>query len=341
MERALASPDFEAGLDAPFPIERSDDVEDLRRSLARTQAELAAVRAQLGDRHRDELAGRHVQRLETLGQLAAGVAHEINTPMQFISDNVHFLRDGFHGVLVVLDRLRAVRDLAQAAALAPELIAEVEEAEVAADLDYLTSRLDRAFARTLEGIDRVSNIVAAMKVFAHPRNDLADVDLNQVLNTTLTVARNEYKYVADVVTELGNVPMVMGHAGDLNQVFLNLLINAAHAIVDAEVSRAGRRGTITVRTRVEAEHAIVEIADTGCGIEAADRERIFDPFFTTKEPGRGTGQCLAITLAVGARHHGTITFESEPGVGTTFQVRLPIAGPVTRSSRIPRPTIEP
>ncbi len=340
MESAPAQADRGTGSGAPAPAgpaapadadadADADEVTGLRRALAQSQADLAAARAALGERARAELASRHTQRLESLGQLAAGVAHEINTPMQFISDNIHFLRDGFHGVLVVLDRLRAVRDLARTGAVPAAVLADVDQAEVDADLDYLTSRLDRAFARTLEGIDRVSHIVAAMKVFAHPRNDLADVDLNQVLTTTLTVARNEYKYVADVVTDLGALPLILGHAGDLNQVFLNLLINAAHAIVDAEASRGSRRGTISVRTRADGADVVVEIADTGCGIPAADRERVFDPFFTTKEPGRGTGQGLAIAQAVVDRHCGQLGFDSEVGVGTTFRVRLPIAGPET------------
>ncbi len=300
------------------------------------RGQLSAARDQLAEHARAEVAARHTQRLESLGQLAAGVAHEINTPMQFISDNVHFLRDGFHGVLVVLDRLRGVRDLARVGAVPSEVLAEVDEAEASADLEYLTSRLDRAFTRTLEGIDRVSAIVSAMKVFAHPRNELADVDLNSVLTTTLTVARNEYKYVADVITELGALPMILGHAGDLNQAFLNLLINAAHAIVDAEPGRAGQRGTITVRTRRVDDHVEVEIVDTGCGIPDAIRDRVFDPFFTTKEPGRGTGQGLAITLAVVERHRGQLTFDSQAGVGTRFRVRLPISGPETGSMRIRR-----
>jgi signal transduction histidine kinase len=317
-----------------------DELERLRAALERSQAELQRAHATLAERTGGELHDRQSQRLESLGQLAAGVAHEINTPMQFISDNVHFLRDGFHGALVVLDRLRAIRDLARAGTVDASLVAEADQAEVDADLEYLISRLDRAFAGTLEGIDRVSAIVAAMKIFANPHNDLADVDLNQILTTTLTVAGNEYKYVADLVTELGELPLVLGHAGDLNQVFLALVINAAHAIVDAEAARAGRRGVITVRTRAEPGQVVVEIADTGCGMPAEIRGRIFEPTFTTKEPGRGSGHGLASARAVVERHCGSIEIDSEVGVGTTVRVRLPVSGPET-SRRMKRLSIPP
>jgi len=340
MERPPEEPDGAPCGPPGAPEQGAGEPAALRATITRLEEELEETRAMLGDHARTELAGRQGQRLEALGQLAAGVAHEINTPMQFISDNVHFLRDGFHGVLLVLDRLRAVRDAARVGPVVAGLLAEVDQAEAAADLDYLTSRLDRAFARTLEGIDRVSGIVTAMKVFAHPRNELAEVDINQVLTTTLTVARNEYKYVADVVTDLGVLPIVLAHAGDLNQAFLNLLVNAAHAIVDAD-DRRGQRGTITVRTRHDGDHVVVEIADTGCGIPEHIRPRIFDPFFTTKEPGRGTGQGLAITQAVIARHSGQLGFDTQVGLGTTFRVRLPVAGPDTVSARLRRRELTP
>jgi len=166
-----------------------------------------------------------------------------------------------------------------------------------------------------------------MKEFAHPgAKEMSSVDLKQSILRTLTVARNEYKYVADVETELGEIPDVMGHEADLNQVFLNVIVNAAQAIADV-VKDSGAKGRITIRTWREGDDAVIAIADTGKGIPGEIRDRIFDPFFTTKEVGRGTGQGLAIARSVVVdRHGGSLTFESEVGKGTRFYIRLPIQG---------------
>jgi signal transduction histidine kinase len=167
-----------------------------------------------------------------------------------------------------------------------------------------------------------------MKEFAHPQTEQAPADLNRALETTLTVARNEYKYVAEVVTELEPLPPVVCNASDLNQVFLNLIVNAAHAIADAAPD--GTKGTITVRSAREGDTVVVRVADTGVGIPEHIRRRIFDPFFTTKEVGRGTGQGLTLSRAIVEKHGGTLTFESEVGHGTSFSVRLPIGGAPAR-----------
>jgi signal transduction histidine kinase len=163
-----------------------------------------------------------------------------------------------------------------------------------------------------------------MRQFAHPSADRAQIDINEGIRTTLTVATSEYKYVADVQLDLADLPFVTGSAGDLNQVFLNLIVNAAHAI-EAEVKDTDRRGTITVRTRVDGSGVVITVSDTGCGIPAEIADRVFNPFFTTKPVGRGTGQGLAIahTIIV-ERHHGAISFEATPGGGTTFQIVLPL-----------------
>jgi len=175
-----------------------------------------------------------------------------------------------------------------------------------------------------DGVDRVAGIVRAMKSFAHPGSeDRASVDLNDALTNTLIVARNEFKYVADVETELGALPPVVCQLGEINQVFLNLVVNAAHAVGDA-VEGSDRRGTITVRSRTEGADVIVEIADTGVGIRPELKDRIFDPFFTTKPVGKGTGQGLAMARAIVAKHGGALTCDSTLGTGTTFTLRLPI-----------------
>lgn len=270
------------------------------------------------------------QRLAAVGTLAAGVAHEINTPVQFVNDSIHFLRDACSDLFGLLGLMSELKNLVGARA-APELLSEgvarVGEAEEAADLPYLLEHTPKAFERAIEGLERVTTIVRSMKEFAHPaQREMAPADLNRAIETTVTVARNEYKYVADVVTDLGEIPMVSCHVGDINQVILNILVNAAHAIEDV-VRGTESRGTITIRTRSDAENVLISIADTGSGIPEHARARIFDPFFTTKEVGRGTGQGLAISRRAVREHEGDLTFETELGRGTTFFIRLPIQGP--------------
>ena len=217
------------------------------------------------------------------------------------------------------------------------MLAKVRKAEEAADCDYLLEEIPKALAQTLEGVTRVATIVRAMKEFAHPEGkEMAAADINRALQSTLTVARNELKYIADVETEFGELPLVVCNVGDLNQVFLNLLVNAAHAIGE-KVGKSGQKGNIRVRTVAEGGTVLVTVSDTGCGIPEANRARVFDPFFTTKEVGRGTGQGLAIARSVVVdRHKGALTFESEEGKGTTFYVRLPVdCGDCSKDRRLP------
>ena len=207
------------------------------------------------------------------------------------------------------------------------LVQEVEMAEEGADLEYIEQHAPAACNRAHDGIARIAAIVGAMKEFAHPdQREKTPADLNRALGTTLVIARNEYKYVADVETDLGDIPAVLCHVGEMNQVFLNLIVNAAHAISDV-VKGSGTKGKIRVRTRQDDNRVCIEISDTGCGIPEGLGERIYDPFFTTKEVGRGSGQGLAIARSIVVdKHCGSLSYDSEVGKGTTFTISLPIGG---------------
>ncbi|MFO0606912.1 MAG: ATP-binding protein [Polyangiales bacterium] len=280
------------------------------------------------EQRRLEFELHQAQKLESVGRLASGIAHEINTPIQFVNDSVHFVRDAFQDALVLLTRYRALRAAANDGPVPREALEGVDQAEDDADLPYLLENVPKALDRSVDGLARVATLVRSMKEFAHAdRGEEAPADLNHALSTTLTIARNEYKYVADVETDFGDLPPVLCRVDELNQAFLNLLVNAAHAIGDV-VQGTDRRGRIRVATRPDGDHVVVSIADTGGGIPEHVRGKIFEPFFTTKEVGRGTGQGLPITRSVVVdRHRGALTFTSEVGVGTTFYVRLPVAGP--------------
>ena len=270
------------------------------------------------------------QRLASVGTLAAGVAHEINTPVQFVSDSIHFVRDAAADVFSLVETLEALRRHILDGASPSELMEAATAASAAvdgADLEYLRDNVPTAIARALDGLNRVATIVRSMKEFAHPAaKEMAPVDLNRAIAGTLTVAASEYKYVADLETIFEELPPVVCHVNDINQVVLNLVVNAAHAIGDL-VRGSQRRGKIKVVTRQQDQHVVISISDTGGGIPEGIRTRIFDPFFTTKEVGRGTGQGLAIARAiVKDKHRGDLTFETTMGVGTTFFITLPIEG---------------
>jgi signal transduction histidine kinase len=251
--------------------------------------------------------------------------------VQYVGDNVRFLQDGFTRLLDWSTRTETtLRDAAARGTLGDPacVVAEADAARCAADVDYLAAEIPLAIEQSLEGVQRIAEIVRGMKALSHPgAGDLGPVDLHAELDKTIAVARNEWKYVADVVTEYDPaLPPVHCWVGELHQVFLNLLVNAAHAVSDALPGRGVARGTISVRTRVEGGHVVVEIQDTGTGIPDAIRTRVFDPFFTTKEVGKGTGQGLAIAHRAVEKHGGALTFETQLGVGTTFVVRLPLGG---------------
>ena len=268
------------------------------------------------------------QKLESIGHLAAGVAHEINTPIQYMGDNTRFLDESFRNLDRVLRSYETLAAAAETSGLLPEQVQQVRQTEDDADLEYLHGEIPRAIQQSGEGVERVATIVRAMKEFSHPGSaEMKAIDLNHAIESTLTVSRNEWKYVADAVTEFDpNLPAVRCLPAEFNQAMLNLVVNAAHAIADLP-GRGTNKGRITIRTRREGEWAEIRIGDTGTGIPEAVRGRIFTPFFTTKEMGRGTGQGLAIAhTVVVTKHGGTLSFETEEGRGTTFIVRLPIEG---------------
>jgi PAS domain S-box-containing protein len=253
------------------------------------------------------------QKLQAVGELAAGIAHEINTPMQFIGDNVHFLKRAFERWSTLLEQYRGRVDRAVAARM-----------DNASGVPALVADVDEAFDGALEGVDRVTEIVRALKEFAHPGDTaLASTDLNQAVQTTLVVARNVYKDVADVSTEFGDIPAVECRKAEINKVLLNLIVNAAHAIGTAIERGRTARGLIAIATSCDATHVQIRVSDTGCGIPQAVISRIFDPFFTTKPVGKGTGQGLAIARSIVQSHDGELNVESTVDVGTTFTIRLP------------------
>lgn len=273
---------------------------------------------------------RHAQKLESVGRLAAGVAHEINTPIQFIGDSVQFARDALTDLVAVTDKYRATADGVLAGSSDVSTLAnDAVTAAVESDLDYLVDQLPKALERALDGTSRVATIVRSMRAFAHPdATEPQAIDLNEAVRSTLVVARSEYKNVAEVVIDCAVLPPVTCWVGDLNQVVLNLVVNASHAIAD-KVASSGERGTIRVATELAGTDVIVSISDDGTGIPAAIRDRIFDPFFTTKGVGGGTGQGLALARSIVVdKHHGSLTFDTVMGEGTTFHIQIPVRPPV-------------
>ncbi len=263
------------------------------------------------------------QKLESIGRLAAGIAHEINTPIQYVGDNVRFLQDSFESLR---DLLAACEQL-DAGGGDPATLVRVARS---VDAAYLAAEIPSALQQTLEGVQRVSAIVHAMKDFSHRgAAEMAPTDLNRAVESTVMVARNEWKYVADMALELEpDLPVVTCLAGEIKQVILNLVINAAHAIGSVVGDGSLTKGRITIRTRRSGAFVELAVQDSGGGIPESIRDKIFEPFFTTKPLGQGTGQGLTLARSVVVdRHKGTLQFETAPGTGTTFLVRLPVGGP--------------
>jgi PAS domain S-box-containing protein len=289
---------------------------DLVASPVRGSDDTDAVIVVIADRthaRRLEVELRHSQKLEGIGRLAAGVAHEINTPIQFIGDNVNFLGD-------TTTRLLGAYQAATRPGVDHDVLAALD-AEL--EIDYLSQEIPEAVRQTIDGVHRVATIVQALKSFAHPSTpNHLPANLNRSLTDTLTVARNELAHITEIHTALGDLPPVTCSVGDLNQVFLNLLLNAADAVTDTP------RSSISITSRTDDNDVVIEISDNGTGIPPELQEKIFEPFFTTKPVGKGTGQGLALARAIIVdRHHGTIDCTSTPDTGATFTIRLPINGP--------------
>jgi PAS domain S-box-containing protein len=298
---------------------RLEEAQEKRRLHDRLYSEMQ-------ERERIAIELRFAQKLEAVGRLAAGIAHEINTPIQYVGDSVTFLRSSISEIeSLLLTYRRAYDDLSQGRSK-EEVLSQLARVETCADEQFLKAELGRACDRALDGVSCVARIVGAMKEFAHP--DVTEhfpADLNHAIETTLIVARSEYKYTATVETQFGTIPEVFCNVGELNQVLLNLIVNAAHAIEHAGKDAA--TGRITLSTALAGPCVEITIADNGCGIAEENLEKIFDPFFTTKEVGKGTGQGLAIARSIVVdKHGGAINVQSAPGEGSRFRLRLPIAG---------------
>ncbi len=268
------------------------------------------------------------QKMESVGQLASGIAHEINTPMQFVGDNTFFLKESFDSIFNFVNTVRSSIVENKFSTL-EDYILFMRDKYQENDMEYLSQEIPTAIDRTLDGIDRVRKIVIAMKNFAHSSGkQKAQSNLNQGIEVTVTISKNEWKYIGELVTELNpNMPPVFCSLDEINQVFLNIIVNSAHAIAERKLTEPNLEGKILIKTDFDKANAVIQITDNGCGIQKDKINRIFDPFFTTKEVGKGTGQGLSIAHDIIVdKHKGTIEVESQWGVGTKFIITLPISG---------------
>jgi len=288
---------------------------------------LTIIGADITDRVKFEAQQHQSQKMEAIGQLAAGIAHEINTPAQFVGDNTRFLQDAFGDLIEACNLYKESIKAAKSGTLNEGLIEDAEKRFAELDIAYLEEEVPQAIQQTLKGVDRITHIVQAMKIFAHPGGtEKEPIDINKEIEKTITITRNEWKYVAELITDFDTtLPTVPCHRAEFNQVILNLIVNAAHAVADANGDHSSERGTIKISSAHAGNWAEIRIGDTGPGIPQEIRHRVFDLFFTTKEPGRGTGQGLAIAHSVIVdKHSGKIDIETGENLGTTFVIRLPI-----------------
>jgi two-component system, NtrC family, sensor kinase len=268
-----------------------------------------------------------LQKMEAIGELAAGIAHEINTPIQYVGDNIQFFRDAMTDMLRLIEAYQGLCGKARKSGVESADLDAIVALRQEIDWDYLRKELPEAIEQAMEGRNRVAEIVRAMKEFAHPGDEtLTPIDLNHAAQNTLSVSRHEWKYIAEVTTDFAeNMPAVPCYPGSFNQVLLNLVVNAAHAIADSREKGSQDKGRITITTRLCDDVAELSIQDTGCGIAPEHRDRIFEPFYTTKDIGKGTGQGLALVhTVIVERMGGKIEVDSTLGQGTTFLLRLPL-----------------
>ena len=269
----------------------------------------------------------HAQKMESIGQLSAGIAHEINTPIQFVSDNISFLSSSFTEMNTLIDNIKKQIEAVDENSQCKELVNKLLNAIKLADIDYLLEEIPSAIAQSKEGVSRVSKIVSAMKDFSHGSDEKMKSDLNRAIESTIIVAQSQWKNVATVETQFDtDLPLVPCLLSEVNQVVLNIIINAAHAIADVIADNPGSLGVITISTKRTENSAVIRISDTGPGIPENIRSRVFDPFFTTKGVGKGTGQGLSIAHdVITKKHNGELSVESQLGVGSTFIITLPLS----------------
>ena len=280
------------------------------------------------ERRQHEVQQLHSQKLESVGQLAAGIAHEINTPIQFIGDNINFMKEAFRDILSLTNLLNTFKnDALSKPAMASVLLSQIKEKEAKIDLDFLMHEIPQAIEQSMDGLQRVTRIVMAMREFSHPGSEMkTDLDINKAIESTITLTRNEWKYSAVLTTNLApDLPIVQGYPADFNQVILNIIVNAAQALQEKVGQEEPEKERIEISTRQDGNEVEVCIRDTGPGIPPEVQSRIFDPFFTTKSVGKGTGQGLAIARNIIVhKHGGRICFDSTVGEGTAFYIRLPL-----------------
>lgn len=301
------------------------------RYVAATFVDLSERKKKEDERIRLEKDLQQALRLESIGMLAAGIAHEINTPVQFIGDNLNFLSEAVKSLLNLIVVYRSIIPSCEPGPRTQKAIQIGHDGEKNADLDFLEAEIPAAISQTQDGLHRVTKIVGAMKDFSHiDEEDFSPSDINKSIESTVTVCRNEWKYVANMRLELDkNMPPVHCVAADINQVVMNLVINASHSIADVIKKNVTEgKGLITVSSTLSGSYALITVSDTGAGIPSSIRSKIFDPFFTTKPVGRGSGQGLALAYSlIVEKHKGKIYFDSEEGKGTTFFIEVPIYAP--------------